>query len=179
MKYIDWILQTIREDNALGNWLEELRFTFSPIGENILHSIENGISVLVITDDNRKWFEEYISLSINNKPDRPLLPFIKFDTIIQNNHLLNSEENISLVKDMLSIAFPNGYIVWYIGISNTKQASLAKSVDDSFMWVMDEELPNSIFFSSKDAVLDMKLLELFRLFDKSISATLYGELDFS
>lgn len=177
MKYTDWVLKTIREEDIFDSWLEELRFTVAPLFQNILQKIEKGTTVLVINDNNRTWFSEYITSNINSKTDRPLFPFIKFESIIQNQSFLNSKDGISLVEDMLSIAFPNGYIFWYVGISNTQMASLAKNKDDSFVWLMDEELPNCVHFSSKDALLDVKLLQLFKLFDKSLSATIYGDFE--
>ena len=179
MNYIDWVLQTIREDELLDNWVEQLKNDVAPIIQTVLEQVNTGINVLVLTDEARRWFADYAIYTINAKSDRPLLPFIKMDMIIQNQHLFNSTESIALVKDMLSIAFPNGYIIWYIGISNTKQATFAKGKYNSFKWIMDEELPNSIYLYSKDSALDFKLLQLFRLFDKSLSGSLYGEFDLS
>ena len=179
MKFSDWLLMTIREDEALGNWLEEIRFDITQVTKEALKKIETGVSVIVVTDDGRDWFSEYITQTINKKIDRPLLPFIKFESMIRNPLLLNSNEGMELIKDMLSIAFPNGFIFWYIGISNTRKATLAKNTPGSYNWIMDEEFAGSIYFSSKDHLLDLKLIQFFKLFDQSISATIYGELTFT
>jgi hypothetical protein len=175
MNYTDWMLKTIRQDSSLGGWLEEIRFIIAPIFQDILKNIENGVSVIILTDENRQWFSQYIISKINNNTDRPLFPFTKLESFINNTSLLNSKEHISLVEDMLSIAFPNGYIFWYIGKSNTNISTIAKNKNRSFLWLMDEELPNSVYLSSNDPLIDFKLLQLFSLFDKSISATIYGE----
>jgi hypothetical protein len=43
---------------------------------------------------------------------------------------------------------------------------------------MDEEVQNSLSLRSSDALLDIKLLQLYKLFDATISAALFGDLDF-
>jgi len=42
---------------------------------------------------------------------------------------------------------------------------------------MDEEMTNSFTLRSYDELIDIKLLQLFRLFDKTISAALFAEID--
>ena len=77
---------------------------------------------------------------------------------------------------MLSLAFPNGYLFFYIGKSLDRYANLAKSDEDSYMWLFDEQAQNSFYLSSSDGALDIKLLSLFRLFDKSIDAALFAKV---
>ena len=55
---------------------------------------------------------------------------------------------------------------------------IAKRKDDSFMWIMDEHLQNSFYLLSDDDSLDIKLIQLFRLLDKSIDAVLFAEVNF-
>ena len=45
------------------------------------------------------------------------------------------------------------------------------------MWIMDENYPNALSMRSYDPLIDIKLLQLYRLFDKTLSAVLFGEID--
>ena len=54
---------------------------------------------------------------------------------------------------------------------------LAKRHNDSFMWVLDEHLQDSFYLSSGDDLLDIKLIQLHKLLDKSINAVLFAEVD--
>jgi hypothetical protein len=42
---------------------------------------------------------------------------------------------------------------------------------------MDEEVENSFSLRSGDEMLDIKLLQLYKLFDLTLSQALFGELD--
>ena len=55
---------------------------------------------------------------------------------------------------------------------------IAKRKDDSFMWVLDEHLQNSFYLQTSDDNLDIKLIQLFKLLDKSIDAVLFAEVTF-
>lgn len=65
-----------------------------------------------------------------------------------------------------------------MGKGNDIRMQIAKRKDDSFMWVFDEHLQNSFYLSSYDDLLDIKLIQLFRLLDKSIDALLFAEVSF-
>jgi hypothetical protein len=54
---------------------------------------------------------------------------------------------------------------------------LAYRNDESFLWVMDEEIQNSFALRSADTLLDIKLLQLYKLFDTTLSAALFGDID--
>ena len=82
MDYTEWILKTIRQDASLGGWLEEIRFIIAPIFQDVLKNIENGVSVVILTDESRKWFTQYIISKINNDIERPLFPFTKLESFI-------------------------------------------------------------------------------------------------
>ena len=56
-------------------------------------------------------------------------------------------------------------------------SSLYRS-DENFLWIMDEEVQNSFKLRSSDVLLDIKLLQLFKLFNKTIDVGLFGEIDF-
>ncbi|RUM68372.1 MAG: hypothetical protein DSZ08_08295, partial [Sulfurovum sp.] len=51
--------------------------------------------------------------------------------------------------------------------------------DNSFLWILDEEVQDSFSLRSSDALLDIKLLQLYKLFDQTLSAALFGELELS
>jgi hypothetical protein len=42
---------------------------------------------------------------------------------------------------------------------------------------MDEEVQNSFALRTSDPLLDIKLLQLYKLFDNTLSAALFGDLD--
>ncbi len=78
---------------------------------------------------------------------------------------------------MLNISFPNGYCFWYIGKSNDVRATLPKFSKNSFLWVFDEEIQDAFNLKTSDEALDMKLLQMYRLYDKTLSAALFAEIN--
>ena len=78
---------------------------------------------------------------------------------------------------MLSLAFPNDYMFFYVGKGNDPRAQIAKTKHDSLMWLFDDTAQNSFTLNSKDEELDIKLIQLLTLFDKSIDAILFSEVD--
>ena len=89
---------------------------------------------------------------------------------------IQNKEDILLLNDLLDVAFPNGFVYFYVGSSLDKRANIAKSKDDSLLWLFDEELQNSFYLSSKDRDLDEKLISMFKLFDKSLEAILFARV---
>lgn len=178
-EFTNWTVKTIREDRYIGSWMEERKFDWIPIvAKTISNIIDRGKSVLVVTDDERDWFLKYVLTKVNSvSNNRPLLPFYDYDSMIKNNHKLSSEDEMELIKDMLDISFPNGYVFWYIGRSNSSKAVLPKVSNNSFLWLFDEDIANSFNLKSADETLDMKLLQLYRLFDKTLDATLFAEIE--
>jgi len=178
-EFTNWTVKTIREDKFIGSWMEERKFDWIPIvSKTITNIIDKNKSILVVTDENRDWFLKYILSKINSKVNaRPLLPFYDFNIFVQNSDKISDECEIELLRDMLDISFPNGYIFWYIGRSQSKKAILSKVSTNSFLWLFDEEFQNSFNLKSTDEALDMKLLQLYRLFDKSLNAALFAEIE--
>ena len=78
---------------------------------------------------------------------------------------------------MLDISYPNGYYIWYIGKGDHPYTKLAFREEENFLWILDEEVQNSFALRSTDTLLDIKLLQLFKLFDHTLSAVLFGDLD--
>jgi len=178
-EFLNWTVDTIREDKLLSPWLEEKKFEWSPlVSKNITNILDKSYSILIITDKEREWFLNYILSNINSsKLNRPFLPFYDFSSFYKNLDQIKSEDDISNIKDMLKISFPNGYCFWYIGKSQDNRSTLAKITKSSFLWIFDEERQGSLNLKSNDDGLDMKLLQMFRLYNKTISAALFANIN--
>ena len=53
----------------------------------------------------------------------------------------------------------------------------SKSFKTLFLWLFDEEKQDAFNLKSNDEALDMKLLQMFRLYNKSVSASLFVEIN--
>jgi hypothetical protein len=178
-EFLNWTVDTIREDRLISPWLEEKKYEWVPlVSKSITNLFEKGCSVLVITDGERDWFLKYILTQINsNKKNRPFLPFYNFKSFYKDLDDVKTEDEIKFIKDMLAISFPNGYCFWYIGKSNDARAILPKFSKNSFLWILDEEIQDAFNLRSSDEALDMKLLQMYRLYDKTLSASLFAEIN--
>ncbi len=178
-KFLKWTLDNIRKESSMMSWMEEKRFEWVPLNVSMLKNLIEGHTIVVITDDDRKWFCDYMLSDINKlSKNRPLLPFVSLKAFYPNLASLKTKEDIELLENMLFQAFPHGYTYFYVGKNNNIKMQIAKRRDDSFIWVMDEQLQNSFFLSSTDENLDIKLIQLYKLLDKSINALLFAEVDF-
>lgn len=178
MEFDKWTLQAIRYDEAMMSWMEERRYDWVPLAAAALQKIISGNSIIIITDKDREWFGEYISYSLN-KPDknRPLIPVFQLKNIVPYIDNIKKDEDIDILYDMLNLSFKDDYFFWYIGKSDTFRSMIAKRKDDSFLWIMDEQMQNNFYLKSYDDLLDLKLFQLYRLFDKSLDAAIFGEID--
>jgi len=178
-EFLNWTINTIREDKLIGSWLEERKYDWTPlISKTVTNVLDKGRSVLIITDNEREWFAQYILSNINaSKNQRPLLPFYDFKFISSQYNHIKTENDIELIKDMLSISFPNGYTFWYIGRSQSSRANIAKISKSPLLWIFDEDLSNSFSLKSDNQALDTQLLQMFRLYNKTFSAALFAEID--
>ena len=175
--FIKWTLEAIREEGSLMSWMEERRAEWTPLLASKLKFLLEGRAFIIITDSEREWFESYFLKNINRQTNaRPVLPFFSLKSLYPSFDSISSKEEILLLLDMLSLAFPNGYVFFYIGKSNDKNSQIAKGKDDSYMWLFDEQAQNSFYLSSSDRQLDIKLLSLFRLFDKSVDSVLFAKV---
>ncbi|HIQ27483.1 MAG TPA: hypothetical protein EYH42_03170 [Sulfurovum sp.] len=175
---LKWTLETIREEESCFSWMEEYRYEWAPLVKSAVAQSIEGKTVLVMTDESHKWFGKYILNSVNDlRKNRPLLPFYQLSECFPNLHNIHSTQELQLLEDMLEISYPNGYYIWYIGKGEHPYTKLAFRCDDSFLWIMDEEVQNSFALRSSDTLLDIKLLQLYKLFDKTLSAVLFGDLD--
>ena len=175
---LNWTLGAIREEESSFSWMEEYRYEWAPLIKSAASQILEGKTVLVVTDESRKWFAKYILNSVNDlQKNRPLLPFYPLAEIFPNLSSLYSTQEIQLLEDMLDISYPNGYFIWYIGKGDHPYTKMAYRNDDSFLWIMDQEVPNSFALRSADTLLDIKLLQLYKLFDRTVSAMIFGDLE--
>lgn len=176
--FAQWSLDTIREDDGCFSWLEEKRFDWTTTTSQALEQILNGKTIILITDKKRKWLENYILTSINSELlERPLLPIVSIDSLYQHYDSVSGGEMIDIVEDMISLAHKQDCFFWYIGKGDDKRADMAKRKDTSYFWIFDEEYLNAFNLNSYDKSLDIKLLQLYRLFDASLNAAMFGEVD--
>jgi len=178
--FAQWSLDAIREEGGSLSWLEEYRFEWSKTTAYALSQILNGKTVIIITDEKRKWLEHYILTSINSiELDRPLVAIVSIDSLYPHFNNISGGEMIDFVEDMISQSYKDDYFFWYIGKGDDKRSDLAKRKDESYFWIFDEDFNNAFTMKSYDTSLDIKLLQLFKLFNASLNATMFGEVDAS
>ena len=175
---LEWTLEAIREESSDFSWMEERRYTWTPLVESVLHRLIDGQVVLLLTDPRRRWFEQYI-LDAVNTPDRnrPFLPVQSFRGIFADLQRIDTSLRLSLLEDMLDITYPQGYFIWYIGEGGHAYTKIAYQREGNFLWLIDEEVAGSFVMRGSDPLLDTKLLQLYRLFDRSIDAALFGQVE--
>ena len=171
-------MDAIREEGGSLSWLEEHRFEWSKTTANALEQILNGKTVILITDEKRKWLENYILTSINAiNLDRPMIPILSIDSIYTHYNSVSGGAIIDLVDDMIAQSYKNDYFFWYIGKGDDKRSDIAKRNDESYFWIFDEDFNNAFTLKSYDSSLDIKLLQLYKLFNASLNAAMFGEVD--
>jgi hypothetical protein len=179
-EFAQWTLDAIRNEGASLSWLEEQRFDWTTTLSLALEQILSGKTIIIITDEKRKWFEQYILSSLNaENADRPLLPIISIDSVYTHFNNVSGGEMIDIVDDMISLSYKDDYFFWYIGIGDDKRADIAKRRSNSYFWVFDEDLQNAFSLKSYDKHLDIKLIQLYQLFNSSLNAGMFGEVDVS
>ncbi len=175
---LKWTLDTIREEESCFSWMEEYRYEWAPLVKSAASQVVEGKTVLIVTDESHKWFAKYILNAINDLgKQRPFLPFYQLTENFPNLQNIHTTQDIELLEDMLDISYPNGYYIWYIGRGDHPYTKLAYRNHDNFLWVLDEEVQNSFLLRSSDPLLDIKLLQLYKLFDSTLTAVLFGDLD--
>jgi hypothetical protein len=179
--FAQWSLDAIREEGASLSWLEEQRFDWTTTTAHALEQILEGKKIILVTDEKRKWLEHYILDSINSLDmmERPLLPIVSIDSLYSHFNNVSGGEMIDLVDDMISLSYKQNYFFWYIGKGDDKRSDIAKRRDNSYFWIFDEDFHNAFTMKSYDPILDIKLLQLYRLFNSSLNAAMFGEVDAS
>jgi hypothetical protein len=175
---LDWTLEAIREESSDFSWMEERRYNWVPLVKSVLRRMLEGQTLLLLTDPRRRWFEQYILSHINDPDlDRPFLPVQSMQGVFADLGALNTSARISLLEDMLDIAYPGGYLIWYIGEGGHPYTKIAYRREDNFLWPINEEVAGSFVLRGSDPLLDIKLLQLYNLFDKSVEAAMYGRVE--
>jgi hypothetical protein len=177
-QFSKWMLETIRAEGAMLSWLEEQRFEWTATVAQAVGQIVQGKTVVLITDYERNWFESYITSSYN-KPtlERPMIPIVSIDQFYPHYDHITGGEMIDMLDGMLEIAFKGDYFFWYIGKGDDRRSDIAKRSDNSLLWLMDEDFQNAMPLRSYDPQIDIKLVQLYRLFDATLGAALFGEID--
>jgi len=171
-----FIIDLIRKKNI--KWMEERRLDFVPLLSDFLSQIIEGKSVLIVTDDEREWYGDYLIQKINNfnefKPS--FIPLYNLFKIVPQMKSARHPEQFDMIEDMLNISFNDEYIFWYIG----KETNLLKFVrrkPESFFWIMDTDLSKNFYLKSIDVNLDRKLLDLADILNESLKAAIFGEIE--
>ncbi|MDR0579824.1 MAG: HobA family DNA replication regulator [Campylobacteraceae bacterium] len=176
-EFLKWTLDTIRKEGSSFSWMEEKRLEWVPLVVPVLKKLLQGHTFIVATDDERRWFGEYMVYSINRPyQNRPFISFICLNAFFPNINSLRSKEDFDLLEDMLSLSFSNGYTFFYVGKSNDAKYQISKQKYDSFLWIVDEQVQNSFYLKSEDYSLDTKMIQLFKLLNRSIDAVLFAEV---
>lgn len=173
--FLSFTSENIRKGGTFMVWMEERRLEWAPLMAARLKFLLEGRTFILMCDEQRSWYEEYFLKNVNAKANRPMLPFVSLSCFCKKK--IQNNEDIALLNDLLDISFPNGFIYFYIGSSSDKKALIAKSKDDSLLWLFDEQLQNSFYLSSKDRDLDAKLITLYKLFDESLDAILFSKVN--
>ena len=177
-KLLNWTLDTIRNEESEFSWMEEYRYDWAPLVKSATIKIIEGQTLLIVTDDENRWFGEYVATKINSvRNNRPFLSFLQLEKVFPNLQTVRRTDEIELLEDMLDISYPNGHFIWYIGRGNHPYSKIVYRNDDNFLWMIDDEVQNSFPLRGSDALKDIKLLQLYKLFDQTIDAALFGELD--
>jgi len=176
--FMKWMLETIRAEGASFNWVEEHRFEWTASTALAVNQIVAGKTIVLVTDRKRKWFQHYISTTINQlSNDRPMIPLISLDRIYPEFDQMTSGDAMKMLSDMLELSFGGNYFFWYVGKGNDPRSEIAKREDSSVLWLLDEDFGHAMKLRSYDPYLDMKMMQLYRLFELSLNAVLFGEVD--
>ncbi len=174
----EWTLELIRSEGSHFSWFEEYRFDWIPSIADAMTQIMDSKAIVLITDHERRWFSEYIITNLNKRTqNRPMIPIVNLESLYPHYDFISGGESIDVLSDMLDIAFRGEYFFWYIGKGDDKRSHIAKRDANSFIWTMDETYQNALMLHSHDLLLDIKLLQLYTLFDKTLSGVLFGEID--
>lgn len=175
---LSWTLQAIRDESSDFSWMEEYRFEWTPLVGSFIEQILSGQSVLIVADTQRQWFADYIQSKINDvAKNRPFLPFYQLAKMFSSLDNIQNLQDLQLLEDMLDISFPNGYVIWYIGKDDSPYTKLVFKKDNSFLWIVDSQIQNGFHLNGSDSLFDIKLLQLFKLFDQTLSEALYGNIE--
>lgn len=172
-----WMLQTLRHDASHPTWLEERKFEWIPLLKYALQKVFAGNSVILMTDPDREWFMHYVIHSINKANNRPYIPIVNANILFsQMDRIYKDEVEIALLNDYLDNMFSHKYFFWYVGRNDARRAKIALSREDCFLWMFDTNLQNSFTLQSLDPLVDIKLMQMYRIFNLALEATMFGRI---
>ena len=178
MEFSEWTLQTIREDGSSFSWMEEHRFNWIPQVSNALKRILEGYSVIIVTDREFKWFGDYIVERVNSiSKNRPFIPIYSIDCIFPSAYRLNEADELDSLYDMFDISFSNGYLFWYIGSGEHKHYEYIEQDKGSIIWRLNHEVEGLFSLNRADELIDIKLIQSYKLFDKALESALIGDIE--
>ncbi|MFC3847958.1 HobA family DNA replication regulator [Helicobacter baculiformis] len=159
--------QLLQEQHAkLGSaWLES--YDWSGFIKSIRHILGGG-SVLLCVDMERTWFKQYVLTHLNAQRLRPLVPIV--DGLLGYAPLLHDTQELPLISHLLDLTYQN-YMFWYVG----KEGVLSELVlsKDHFLWLLDGQ---GALLSPRDPMRDLKLLQLYQVFEGVLFESLLGKL---
>ena len=177
MDFNNWTLKAIREEGSCFSWMEEHRFNWIPQVQNAIKKILDGYSVIIVTDREFKWYSDYILDRINQlDKNRPFIPIYNIDGVFPSAYNLNDANELDFLYDMLDISFVNGYFFWYIGSGEHKHYDYIEQDKGSLIWRLNREIEGLFSLNRGDPLIDIKLIQSFKLFEKVLDAALIGEI---
>lgn len=173
-----WTLEAIRSEGTAFNWIEEQRYEWTATMQVTVTQILSGKTMVLVTDRKRKWFQHYIASRLNQlSNDRPMIPLISLDRIYPDFDEMTSGAAMDMLSDMLDLSFSGNYFFWYVGKGNDPRSEIVKRNENSALWLLDEDFGRAMKLRSFDPYLDIKMLQLYHLFERSLNAMLFGEID--
>jgi len=178
MNLLEWTKDVVMNDNSLKGWFKERIYEWVPLCNEAMIELMKGTPFLVVTDRERDWFNYYIVNNINSiKNNRPFVPVYSLMNFIPYSHKTDKIEYLDMVEDMLDITFKGEYKFWYIGKEESNIYKLVQRKENSFVWLFDKEYQNTFFLKSYVPELDYQLMNLFKLFNKTITSSMFGEIE--
>lgn len=183
-----WLKEAIiQEDNKgiMSGWLLEQRLGLASIFHRVLVHILNGGSLIMLTDSQRQWFSKYVTQNINlPSKTRPFFPIFEIESLgfmidMNLNYDNTPGRHFGAINKMLERSFDKNYMLWYVGKKTIRgDFALSFMSNESFIWLIDgQDMPTkTIRLSSLDELLDYKLLQLYKLFEKALCATVFGQI---
>jgi hypothetical protein len=158
--------------------MEELRFNWIPQAKSSISKILEGYSVILICDRDFKWFNHYILDRINRLDrNRPFIPIYSLEGLFPSYNRLKEATEFDILFDMLDISFPNGYLFWYIGLGEESIYEYIEQDKESLIWRLNQDIEGIFSLSKSDPLIDIKLIQTFKLYDKAIESALVGEVE--
>ena len=175
-----WITQNLRQDKIPLTWLEEKKSEWIPLVENAVCRLLNGETMIIVADRERKWFCDYVISNINKSKNRPYFPVVSVDSLLIRNSVDEiSSDELKLILDYLENIFSGRYFFWYIGKDERNRSALAVNKEGSFLCMFDTSLQNNFSLQSFDGLLDIKLMQLYRSFNLTLEAAIFGQISFA